>query len=216
LLAALMSSLASVYNACSTLYTMDIYKKQKPNATNQELVRVGRIATAIVVLLGMAWIPLMKYINAGLYGYLQSVQSYLAPPIAAAFLLGVFSKRITGKGAYSAMVVGFVIGILKLVFELLQSELPQGGLLYQFATWNFLYFCIFLFLFSVALMIIVSLLTPKPNEEQIKGLTFATTVAEDRAASRASWNAKDVILSVIVLVIIISIFIYFSPLGVAK
>jgi SSS family solute:Na+ symporter len=216
LLAALMSSLASVYNACSTLYTMDIYKKQKPNASNQELVRVGRIATAIVVLLGMAWIPLMKYINAGLYGYLQSVQSYLAPPIAAAFLLGVFSKRITGKGAYTAMVVGFIIGILKLVFELLQTQLPAGGILYQFATWNFLYFCIFLFLFSVALMIIISLLTPKPNEEQIKGLTFATTVAEDRAASRASWNAKDVILSLIVLAIIITIFIYFSPLGVAK
>ncbi len=214
LLAALMSSLASVYNACSTLFTMDIYQKIKPLASNKELVRVGRIATGIVVLLGMVWIPLMKFISKGLYGYLQSVQSYLAPPIAAAFLLGVFSKRINGKGAFTAMVSGFIIGILKLVFELLQTQLPQGGIFYQFATMNFLYFCIYLFFFSIIVMVVVSLLTPKPNEEQIKGLTFATTVAEDKAASRASWNKWDVILSLIVLAIVISIFIYFSPLGV--
>jgi SSS family solute:Na+ symporter len=164
----------------------------------------------------MVWIPLMKNISAGLYGYLQSVQSYLAPPIAAAFLLGVFSKRINAKGAYSSIVIGFIIGIIKLILELSQKNLEPGGLTYQFATWNFLYFCIFLFLFSILVMVVVSLLTPKPNEEQLKGLTFATTVAEDRAASRASWNKWDVILSVIVLVIILSIFTYFSPLGIAK
>lgn len=216
LLAALMSSLASVYNACSTLFTMDIYQKMKPQASNKELVRVGRIATGVVVLLGMAWIPLMKFISKGLYGYLQSVQSYLAPPIAAAFLLGVFSKRINAKGAYSAMVAGFIIGLLKLVFELLQTQLPQGSILYQFGTMNFFYFCIFLFVLSIAIMIVVSLLTPKPNEEQIKGLTFATTVAEDKVASRASWNKWDVILSLIVVAIVVAVFIYFSPLGVAK
>jgi SSS family solute:Na+ symporter len=215
LLAALMSSLASVYNACSTLFTMDIYQKMKPAADNKELVRVGRIATGVVVLLGMLWIPLMKYISKGLYGYLQSVQSYLAPPIAAAFLLGVFSKRINAKGAYSAMVIGFILGILKLVFELLQTQLPKG-LLYDFATMNFLYFCIYLFIFSIIIMVVVSLATPKPNEENIKGLTFATTVAEDKAASRSSWNKWDVILSIIVIGIIISIFVYFSPLGIAK
>ena len=214
LLAALMSSLASVYNACSTLFTMDIYKKMKPEAGNKELVRVGRIATGVVVLLGMAWIPLMKNISNNLYSYLQSVQSYLAPPIAAAFLLGVFSKRINAKGAYSAMVVGFIIGISKLIFELTQKQL--SGIFLEFATLNFLYFCIFLFAISIVIMIVVSLLTDKPNQEQIRGLTFATTVAEDKAASRASWTATDVILSLIVIAIIIAVFIYFSPLGVAK
>src|SRR5689334_9894763 len=123
LLAALMSSLASVYNACSTLYTIDIYLKIKPQTGNRELVRVGRIATGVVVILGMVWIPLMKNISKNLYGYLQSVQSYLAPPIAAAFLLGVFSKRINAKGAYTAMVVGFIIGILKLVLVLIKRQL---------------------------------------------------------------------------------------------
>jgi SSS family solute:Na+ symporter len=214
LLAALMSSLASVYNACSTLFTMDIYKKMKPEASNHELVRVGRIATGIVVLLGMIWIPLMKNISKGLYGYLQSVQSYLAPPIAAAFLLGVFSKRINAKGAYTAMVVGFIIGILKLVFELMKGQL--SGVLYDFATMNFLYFCIALFVFSVVLMIAISLASPAPDEAHIKGLTFATTVAEDKKASRASWNKKDVLLTLLVLVFIIAVFMYFSPLGIAQ
>jgi SSS family solute:Na+ symporter len=214
LLAALMSSLASVYNACSTLFTMDIYQKMKPEASGKELVRVGRIATGVVVLLGMAWIPLMSRISGTLYQYLQSVQSYLAPPIAAVFLLGVFFKRLNGTGALTAMVVGFIIGIIKLTLELFQTNLT--GILHDFATINFLYFCIYLFLFSVVVMVVVSLLTPKPNEDQIKGLTFATTVAADRAASRASWNKWDVILSLIVVAIIISIFTYFSSAGIAK
>jgi SSS family solute:Na+ symporter len=214
LLAALMSSLASVYNACSTLFTMDIYTKLKPQAGNKELVRVGRIATGVVVLLGMVWIPLMGRISNTLYQYLQSVQSYLAPPIAAVFLLGVFYKRINGKGAITTMVVGFIIGLLKLTLEMMKDDLT--GPLHAFATINFLYFCIYLFLFSIALLVIVSLLTPAPDREHIRGLTFATTVAEDKAASRASWNATDVWLSAIVVLIIISIFIYFSPIGIAK
>jgi SSS family solute:Na+ symporter len=138
----------------------------------------------------------------------------MAPPIAAVFLLGVFFKRLNAKGAYTAMVAGFILGMLKLTGQLFQTNL--SGILYEFATINFLYFCIYLFLFSIAVMVIVSLLTPKPNDEQIQGLTFATTVAEDKAASRASWNTTDVILSLIVVVVIISIMIYFSPLGIAK
>ena len=214
LLAALMASLASVYNACSTLFTMDIYQKMKPHASGKELVRVGRIATGVVVLLGMIWIPMMGRISSSLYNYLQSVQSYLAPPIAAVFLLGVFFKRLNAKGAYSAMVIGFIIGLIKLSLELFQKDL--SGVLYDFATINFLYFCIYLFLFSVVVMVVVSLLTPKPDEDHIKGLTFATTVAEDRAASRASWNKWDVILSLIVVAFIVAVFVYFSPLGVGK
>ncbi|HUR65419.1 MAG TPA: sodium:solute symporter [Chitinophagaceae bacterium] len=217
LLAALMSSLASVYNACSTLYTIDIYKKQHPEASEKKLVRVGRIATAVIVLLGMAWIPLMEKLSkSSLYDYLQSVQSYLAPPIAAVFLFGVFFKRLNAKGAYSAMVAGFIVGLLKLTFQIFEEDLPVGSIFHQFATINFLYFCIYLFVFSIVIMVTVSMLTPKPSEEQIRGLTFATTVAEDKATSRASWNAWDVVLSLIVLVIIISIFIYFSQLGIAR
>jgi len=215
LLAALMSSLASVYNACSTLYTIDIYKKAHPEASEKQLVKVGRIATGVIVLLGMAWIPLMGRIDDGLYNYLQSVQSYLAPPIAAVFLFGVFFKRLNAKGAYSSMVAGFILGMLKLTLQLFQKDLPAGSFLHQFATMNFLYFCIYLFLFSIVILVVVSLLTPKPTPEKLEGLTFATTVAGDKAASRASWNSFDVVLSLIVVAIIVGIFIYFSPLGVA-
>jgi SSS family solute:Na+ symporter len=112
------------------------------------------------------------------------------------------------------MVIGFILGMAKLTLQLLQGSLPPGGLLHQFATMNFLYFCIYLFLFSIVILVVVSMLTPAPTAEKVEGLTFATTVAEDKAASRASWGTMDVVLSLIVLAFIISIFAYFSPLGV--
>ncbi|MCX6293885.1 MAG: hypothetical protein NT127_06280, partial [Sphingobacteriales bacterium] len=125
---------------------------------------------------------------------------------------GVYSKRINAKGAFSAMVIGFGIGIFRIILELNKSTLT--GFWYDFANLNFLYFCIILFLISIALMIIISLLSEAPSEAQLNGLTFATTVNEDKANSRASWNAKDVWLSVFVIVMIVAIFLYFSPLGV--
>jgi SSS family solute:Na+ symporter len=213
ILAALMSSLASVYNACSTLFTLDIYQKIKPHTTEKELVKVGRIATASVVLLGTLWIPVMKGISDTLYQYLQSVQSYLAPPIAAVFLLGVFVPRINGKGALAAMVSGFVVGMLRIVLELCRHSL--SGFLYAFATINFLYFCIILFVFSIVVMIVVSLLTERPSESQLNGLTYGTTVAADKAQSRASWNKRDLVLSLAIIIVTVAIFVYFSPLGIA-
>jgi SSS family solute:Na+ symporter len=213
LLAALMSSLAAVFNSCSTLFTMDIYQKIRPQTSEKNLVRVGRVATAFVVISGILWIPLMKHISGELYHYLQSVQAYIAPPIAAVFLLGIFWKRINARGALTALIGGFILGMLRLVAELNKSYLD--GWLYSFANLNFLYFAIFLFLVCIAAMIIVSLLTDMPVLSKIQGLTYATTVSEDKAKSRASWNYRDVILSIVVVLIIVCILIYFSPLGVA-
>ncbi len=212
LLAALMSSLASVFNSSSTLFTMDIYKKIKPETSEKNLVLVGRIATGVVVILGILWIPVMSGISGVLYQYLQSVQSYLAPPIAAVFLLGLFYKRINSKGALSALIGGFALGAARIFLELNKNSL--SGFLYDFATLNFLYFCIVLFIICVIVIVAVSLLTEKPSEEQLNGLTYATTVAEDRAASRASWTTLDVVLSLIVFIFIVGVFVYFSPLGV--
>lgn len=213
LLAALMSSLASVFNSCSTLFTMDIYKKIKPATSEKKLVTVGRIATAVVVLLGILWIPLMNGISGVLYKYLQSVQSYLAPPIAAVFLLGIFYKRINAKGAMVTLVAGAALGGLRIFLELNKDYL--SGFWYKFATLNFLYFCITLFVVCLVILIGVSLLTEKPAEDKIRGLTFSTTVLEERMKSRATWNWKDVVLSGMVVVIIIGVLVYFSPLGVA-
>jgi SSS family solute:Na+ symporter len=212
LLAALMSSLASVFNSCSTLFTMDVYRKIRPDAPEQRLVLVGRIATAVVVVFGILWIPLMQNISGELYHYLQSVQAYLAPPIAAVFFLGLFWKRLNAAGAMSALVGGFVLGMARLVAELNKESL--SGALRWFAEVNFLYFAMLLAAACVLLLVGVSLATPAPSPEHIRGLTYATQTAEDRAASRESWNARDVVLSLVVVGIIALTLIYFSPLGV--
>jgi SSS family solute:Na+ symporter len=214
LLAALMSSLAAVFNSCSTLFTMDIYKKLKPQSSEKTLVLVGRIATGVVVVCGILWIPLMKFISSELYHYLQSVQAYFAPPIFSVFLLGLFWKRINSRGALTALIGGFVIGMLRLAAEIFKDKL--SGWLYTFADVNFLYFCVYLTLLCIGMMIVVSMLTRAPDYEKIQGLTYATTVAEDKKASRASWNKRDVILSLVVLVIIALVMILFSPLVIAK
>jgi len=214
LLAALMSSLAAVFNSCSTLFTMDIYKKLKPQASEKTLVLVGRIATGVVVVCGILWIPLMKFISSELYHYLQSVQAYFAPPIFSVFLLGLFWKRINSRGALTALIGGFVIGMLRLIAEIFKDKL--SGWLYTFADVNFLYFCVYLTLFCIGIMIVVSMLTRAPEYEKIQGLTYATTMAADKKASRLSWNKRDVILSVIILVIIALVMVLFSPLVVAK
>ena len=109
LLAALMSSLSSLFNSCSTLFTVDIYKKIAPNASERNMVTVGRLVTGVVVVLGLLWIPLMLYVADALYEYLQSVQAYLAPPMTAVFFLGVFWKRVNGKGAVATLALGFAL-----------------------------------------------------------------------------------------------------------
>ena len=213
LLAALMSSLSSVFNSCSTLFTMDIYKKLKPNASEKKLVVVGRIATGIIVISGILWIPLMKVVSSGgLYQYLQSVQAYIAPPIAAVFLLGIFWNRINSRGALAALVGGFSAGMFRLALEINKANL--SGFLYDFADLNFLYFAIFSFLACIALMITVSLITPAPDKNRISGLTYATTSKNDLKESKNSWESFDLINSVIIILILALILIYFSPLGI--
>ena len=213
LLAALMSSLSSVFNSCSTLFTMDIYKKLKPNASEKKLVVVGRIATGIIVISGILWIPLMKVVSSGgLYQYLQSVQAYIAPPIAAVFLLGIFWNRINSRGALAALVGGFSAGMFRLGLEINKANL--SGFLYDFADLNFLYFAIFSFLACIALMIIVSLITPSPDLNRISGLTYATTSKNDLKESKNSWESFDLINSGIIILILALILIYFSPLGI--
>ncbi len=210
LLAALMSSLASIFNSCSTLFTVDVYKRLYPETAEDKLVRVGRIATGVVVLLGIAWIPVMKNISGVLYEYLQSVQSYIAPPITAVFLLGIFSKRINEKGAMATLVGGFFIGMTRLILEINKTSLAEGSFLHTFATINFLHFCIFMFIACVGICVVVSLLTPAPTAEKVQGLTFSTITAEQKAATRASYNKWDIVLSVFVVLCIVAIMTYFT------
>ena len=188
LLAALMSSLASVFNSCSTLFTVDIYKKLRPNDSEEKLLKIGRMATTVVVILGILWIPIMQNISGVLYEYLQSVQAYIAPPITAVFLLGIFSKRINSQGAITTLIAGLIIAILRIALELSRNSLEPGSMLHSIATTNFLTFAAWFFLFCVGLCVTVSLLTKAPTPEKVMGLTYSTLSMEQKTANRASYN----------------------------
>jgi solute:Na+ symporter, SSS family len=210
LLAALMSSLASVFNSCSTLFTVDIYKKLRPNTPEPQLLTIGRVATFIVVLLGIAWIPIMQGISGVLYEYLQSVQAYIAPPIASVFLLGIFYKRINSAGALSTLVMGLTVAFGRILLELFVDELTPGSVLHIFASTNFLTFAAWFFLFSVIWCVTVSLLTPAPAPESIKGLTFGSLTEEQKQANRASYNIWDIVFSLMVIAIVAYVMVSFT------
>ncbi len=210
LLAALMSSLASLFNSSATLFTVDFYKKFKPQAPEKELVRVGRIATAAVVILGILWIPVMKGLGKVLYAYLQDVQSLLAPGIAAVFLLGVSSKKITSKAGITGLVTGFVLGMLRLGLRVFQEGINPDGIIYKiFIAPNWLHYEIALFFLVIILMIVVSMFTPKPDPAAIRGLYFGSATPEEKAITRASWNKWDVINTIIILSVIVAFYAYF-------
>ena len=206
LMAALMSSLSSVFNSTSTLVTIDVYKKLRPVATERQLVLFGQVVTAVLVGLGLLWIPVMKLISAQLYQYLQSVQAYISPPIAAVFLLGVTWKRVNATGAMAALLTGFVLGALRLIAELNKSSLD--GMLLGYASMNFLHFAIFLFVVCTVILVVVSLVTPPPPADKVVGLTFATKTA-DVTASDPKWRQTDKVLSMVLIAAVAVLWWYF-------
>ncbi len=210
LMAALMSSLASVFNSSSTLFTVDVFKKLYPTSTEKQLVRIGRFATVIVVVLGILWIPIMQKIGGGtLYRYLQSVQSYIAPPITCVFLLGLLWKRINAQGAIATLVFGLLIGTLRIIAELNVVE-GGSGFVHQFASVNFAHMAIFMFFACIVVCIGVSLVTPPPSAEQIAGLTISTLSQEQKLSAKDSFSRGDVIASLLLLVVMFGIFLYFT------
>ncbi|MBN2274188.1 MAG: sodium:solute symporter [Bacteroidales bacterium] len=291
LLAALMSSLASLFNSSAMLFVEDFYKKMRPNQQPKHYVTIGRIATATVVVLGVAWIPVMLGLGKVLYEYLQGVQGLLAPAIASVFLLGVFWKRMTAKGAFWGMITGFGIGMFRLFLNIKyglvgkvgsmvksvlyinateakndmindlesvnqtitksmpsdlatsltekvsaamtslagltaegkahasalleqaktgihQYYLDSGGLSYKFAAINQYEITVLLFFLCIAVMVIISLLTAAPTPEQLK-YTYAASTAEERAATKASWNGWDILHTIIIIGIIVAFYFYF-------
>ena len=216
LLAALMSSLAGVFNASSTLFTMDFYQKIRPGASQHQLVWIGRVATTVMVLVGLFWIPVIQGAR-GLYEYLQGVQSYLAPPIFTVFFLGVFMKRLNAKGCLAALVVGFALGVFRLAVDTpvslqlagFEQGYTPGSFLWIVNNIYFQYYSLFIFLVSVAVMVGVSYLTAAPAYERIEGLTYGTVTEQHRRDSRGSWNRWDVINSVGVLLLILVAYLSF-------
>jgi SSS family solute:Na+ symporter len=204
LLAALISSLASCFNSSSTLFTMDFYRQLRPRSSERELVFVGRLATTALVILGILWVPFIKYLSSQIYIYLQSVQAYISPPIAAVFILGLFWGRVNGRGAIWALISGAVLGALRLVVELLhKAGHVETPFLQTVAEVNFLHFAIFLFIFSAGVLVVVSLLTAPPTKQKIAGLTVATAKEISAAAplnleeSTPRWRKLNITFSVV-------------------
>ena len=215
LLAALMSSLSSAFNSSSTLLTIDFYQKYKPNATQKDLVRFGRLATIVLVVVSLGWIPFMKALmGGGIFHYLQSVQAYISPPIAAVFLFGLFYKWINAKGAIVSLWVGFVIGVFRLVAEFLANEgtiaVAKDSLLGMFLGINFLHFALFLFLFCAVILMVVSKMGQPQPAEVLELVTF------QRRSERPKFKwSSDVSLTVILIGLVLLLWLLFSTWGIA-
>ena len=235
IIAALMSSLGSLFNSSATLFTVDFYKKFRPHASEKKLVYIGRIATATIVILGILWIPVMESIGDFLYVYLQDIQSLLAPGIATVFLLGVFWKGTTAKAGFWGLVIGFILGMFRLLFRVITNVFvvpaqvkgdqvlewinvkaanPAGLNWFEtfsvkFMSLNWLHYEIFLFIFCIILVVVISMFTEKPDKSKLKGLTFAYVTKEQWAETRASIGKWDVINTVIIIGIILAFYAYF-------
>ncbi|HEX7654512.1 MAG TPA: sodium:solute symporter [Verrucomicrobiae bacterium] len=241
MIVALMASLASKFNASATLFTMDFYREWNPNASGKTEVLVGRIATAVIVFMGICWVLVIKALNTNLYEYLQSVQGYLSPAIAVLFGVGVFWKRATAPAALWSFVIGMLGGFARLGADLafrnvkaengdtlaaLKQHLYKGvitqdqynaliapikakyGLLFQLENIHWLYWCQILFVTTLALMVVISLLTQAPDPKTVKYTWYGAT-PEEKAATRASWGPLDVVLSLIVVAIVVWFYISF-------
>lgn len=213
LLAALMSSLAAVYNSSSTLVVMDFYKPARPQASEKELVRAGQVATVVLVAAGFVWLPFVGKMSEQLFVYLQSVQAYISPPIAAVFLIGLLWRRVNAAGALTTLLVGFVLGALRFVAEIGKKS-DAGWVQWEPIMWyasiNFLHVAILLFAISVAVLVLVSLLTGPPTARNLEVFAGASAAAIDTTHRKSSATA-NIALSILLVVIVLAMWAYFSP-----
>ena len=208
---ALVASLAAFFNSCATLFTEDFYKPLKKGKTEEHYVLVGRIATVVVVLLGLAWMPIMM--NMGnLYSYLQDIQSLIAPAMVAVFTLGIFSKKITPKSGEWGLIGGFIIGMLRLVTNVVtdSGKAVMEGAFWENTTWfwqtNWLIFECWLLVFIVVLMVVVSCFTPAPSKAQVEAITFTS---DFKKSIRESWGIWDILGTLLVIGLCATFYWYF-------
>ncbi|XP_025020434.1 sodium/glucose cotransporter 5 isoform X1 [Python bivittatus] len=187
MMAALMSSLTSIFNSSSALFTMDIWRKVRQEASEKELLLVGRVVTIVLVAVSVVWIPILQSSNSGqLFVYIQSVTSYLAPPVTAVFLLAVFWKRANEQGAFWGLMVGLAAGLSRMVLEL-AYPVPRCGALDQRPSFvrdlHYLHFALLLCLLTAAAVVGISWLTLPPSEAQIKDVTWWTCRSPEEPSS---------------------------------
>uniref|UniRef100_A0A3Q3BEK8 Sodium/glucose cotransporter 2 n=1 Tax=Kryptolebias marmoratus TaxID=37003 RepID=A0A3Q3BEK8_KRYMA len=180
MLAALMSSLASIFNSSSTLFTMDIWTRIRPLATERELIVVGRVWVLCIVAISICWIPVVQAAQSGqLFDYIQSVSCYLSPPIASVFLLAVFVKRVNESGAFWGLIGGLGMGLCRMLPEfwfgtgscIFPSRCP-----FLVCGVHYLHFAILLFFCTCALVLLVSYCTEPIHDQYVSDLLrFSST-----------------------------------------
>ena len=208
-IAALMSSLASLFNSSATLFTVDFYERLRPNRSQKHYLKVGRIATSVVVLLGIAWVPVIPLLGESLYEALQKVQALIAPSIVAVFFLGIFSNRITPSAGFWGLVLGFAAGMFYLVLDLFPGLAASNGVFAWIQALNWLYYCCMLLIFSIAVMVVVSVFSQPKSDEELSGLTYKGVTPEQAAEVRESWSVWDVVNTTIILGIIVLCYVAF-------
>nr|XP_055050707.1 sodium/myo-inositol cotransporter 2 isoform X1 [Misgurnus anguillicaudatus] len=178
MLAALMSSLTSIFNSSSTIFTMDLWRNIRKTASEWELMIVGRVFVLVLVVVSVLWIPLVQSSQGGqLFIYIQSISVYLQPPVSVVFLTGCFWKRTNEKGAFWGLILGLLVGCIRMTLDFVypspncyESDTRPDIIKYV----HFLYFSIILTLLTLIVVVCVSLATEKPKPEQISRLTWYT------------------------------------------
>ncbi|CAF99317.1 unnamed protein product [Tetraodon nigroviridis] len=169
MLASLMSSLTSIFNSASTLFTMDIYAKIRKRASEKELMIAGRVFILVLIGVSIAWIPIVQSAQSGqLFDYIQSITSYLTPPIAAVFVLAIFCKRVNEAGAFYGLMIGLAIGLSRMITEFVYgtgSCVSPSNCPTIICGVHYLYFSIILFTISCIVILGISLLT-SPIDDQ--------------------------------------------------
>ncbi len=215
LLAALMSSLSSAFNSSSTIFTIDFYKRYRPQATEKELVAVGQIATVVLVFVSLAWIPFMgTLMGGGMFHYLQSIQAYISPPIAAVFLIGLFVKRVNATGAIISLWTGFGLGVSRLVSEYAYKQglltVQDGSVMDTLLRINFLHYALYLFVVCSVVLILASYLSPAQSPAQLQAVTYNRSFGKE-----AKMVGLDLWLTIALVVCVGILWWLFSPLGIA-
>jgi solute:Na+ symporter, SSS family len=219
LMAALMGAMSSVFNSASTMVTLDFYKKFRPEASEARLVLVGRVATALMVVLGILWVPFIQTLNNQLWLYLQSVQAYISPPIAVCFIFGILWPRLNGQGAIASLLVGFAMGAMRFVLEVLaKTGHHEPSIVLGLVGMNFLHYAIVMFVVCALVLIAVSFLCPAPARKRLAGLTFATVdekletkvpVAAHLARETPRERAVNLLFTAVLIATVIGLWIHF-------
>ncbi|XP_029803420.1 sodium/myo-inositol cotransporter 2 [Suricata suricatta] len=178
MVAALMSSLTSIFNSASTIFTMDLWNYVRPRASERELMIVGRVFVLVLVLISILWIPVVQASQGGqLFIYIQSISSYLQPPVAMVFIMGCFWKRTNEKGAFSGLILGLLLGLVRLALDFVYAQ-PRcdqpDNRPAVVKDVHYLYFSMILSAVTLITVSAVSWFTEPPSKEMVSRLTWFT------------------------------------------